>query len=119
MLGIVFDSLAMRPLTGALVQFVVADDPAQVRTATTDTRGAVAFDDVRRGAYLIGFLHPRLDSLALSPPLLRVDVRAPGALHASLGVPSSATLLTRLCGASALRDAIERAFNSQGGEARG
>ncbi len=104
--GIVFDSLAMRPLAGALVQFVVADDPAQVRTTTTDVRGAFAFDDVNRGAYLIGFLHPRLDSLALSPPLLRVDVRAPGAMQVSLGVPLGATLLTRLCGESALRDTI-------------
>lgn len=106
MFGIVFDSLAMRPLAGALVQFVVADNPAQARTATTDARGSYAFDDVGRGAYLIGFLHPRLDSLALSPPLMRVDVRAAGEMQASLGVPSSATLVTRLCGEYATRDAV-------------
>jgi len=104
--GVVFDSIAMRPLRGALVQFVVADNPAQVRTATADDRGAFAFDGVERGAYVLGFFHPRLDSLSLTSPLMRVDVRAPGEVLASLGIPSSTTLLTTFCGASALRDTI-------------
>lgn len=104
--GQVFDSIAMRPLPGALVQLVQADDPAVVRTATADTRGAFAFDAVDRGAYLLGFFHPRLDSLSLTSPLMRVDVRVAGALQASLGIPSSTTLLTTFCGASALRDTI-------------
>ena len=104
--GVVFDSLAMRPLTGALVQLVVTTDPSQVRTVTADERGAFAFDDIPKGAYLLGFFHPRLDSLALDTPLLRVDVRAPGALRASLGIPSSSTMVARNCGPNAAKDSL-------------
>ena len=104
--GLVFDSLAMRPLTGALVQLVVATDPSQVRTVTADERGAFAFDDIPKGAYLLGFFHPRLDSLALDTPLLRVDVRAPCALRASLGIPSSSTMVARNCGPNAAKDSL-------------
>lgn len=104
--GVVFDSLAMRPLPRATVQFVAADDPTNVRTVTADDKGAFAFNQVDPGSYLLGFFHPRLDSLSLNSPLLRVDVRQPGALQASIGIPSGSTIVARFCGVSAARDSI-------------
>ena len=62
--GIVYDSMALRPLAGATVQLVDAGNPAGgVRTAITDGLGAFEFTGVPDGGYLLGFLHAVLDSL--------------------------------------------------------
>ena len=105
-IGVVFDSVAMRPLQDAVVQMVAADDPTRLRSAKTDQRGAYAIDSVKAGIYLLGFFHARLDSLGLESPLLRVDVRTDGELRAPLAIPSSRTLIAKLCGpASASNEA--------------
>lgn len=97
-IGVVFDSVAMRPLRDALVQIVAADDPARIRSAKTDERGAYAVDSLKVGVYLLGFFHARLDSLGLESPLLRVDVQSDGELRAPLAIPSSRTLIAKICG---------------------
>ena len=102
--GLVFDSIAMRPLRGARVQLVALPIEGVPRTASTDSAGAYQFDSLALGSYLLGFAHPRLDSLGLEPPLVRIDLRTPGTIVAPLAVPSSATLVRVACKAELRTD---------------
>jgi hypothetical protein len=102
--GVVFDSTTMYPLSGALVQLVLATDPSRVRTMTAGADGAFRFDTVAAGSYLLGFLHARLDSVAFGAPLLRVDVRDTTAIEAMLAIPSQRSMVARTCGPNAARD---------------
>src|SRR4051812_27313817 len=57
--GIVHDSLAGLPLSGAKVQIVSADaDGHFAATRATDASGHYELRDVPAGHYLLGFLHP-------------------------------------------------------------
>lgn len=105
-LGVAFDSTVMRPLPGAIIQLVAADNPSRIRSTTADDRGAYAIDSVRAGTYLLGFMHPRLDALGLDAPLTRIDVRVGGDIRVPVAVPSGPTLVTRLCGVQAARDSV-------------
>lgn len=96
--GEVFDSLAMRPLPGATVQLVTTGGPARIRVATADSRGLFRFDSVAVGVYLVGFLHPLLDSLGIDSPLARIDITTSDPVTIILGTPSPATLITTRCG---------------------
>jgi hypothetical protein len=104
--GVVFDSLAMRPLARAVVQLVSAREATQARSVETGENGAFAFDSVQAGTYLLGFYHALIDSLGITPPLVRVDVRTSGDLRAPLAVPSAFTLRTALCGPRAISDSL-------------
>jgi hypothetical protein len=104
--GSAFDSVAMRPLDGALIQLVSASDPTQLKSATANARGAFTIDSVRVGTYLLGFLHPKLDSLGIEAPLLRVDVQTSGEILAAVAIPSSNTLIARACGPTAASEAV-------------
>ena len=95
--GVVFDSISMRPLRGARVQLVALPIEGVPRMASTDSAGAFHFDSLVLGSYLLGFAHPRLDSLGLESSLVRIDLRAPGTIVAPLSVPSSATLVRVAC----------------------
>ena len=90
--GVVFDSLRMRPLAGALV--AAAGAPAAVRT---DADGRFALDSLAGGAYTLVVESGWLDSLGVAVPLTRVEL-APGERRAMvLAVPSRATLLGIAC----------------------
>jgi hypothetical protein len=102
--GVAFDSVAMRPLVGANIQLVAANDPSRLRAAITNDRGAYAIDSVGVGTYLLGYFHARLDSLGIEAPLLRVDVRTSGEVRAAVAIPSGRTLMRRFCGDSVVRD---------------
>ena len=102
--GTVFDSTAMHPLPGALVQLVLATDPSRVRSATAGPDGGFRFDTVAAGSYLLGFLHARLDSVAFSAPMLRVEVRDTAAIEAVLAIPSQRSIVALVCGPNAARD---------------
>lgn len=119
--GVVRDSLAGRPLAGATVQLVPRDDPgASVYAAESDAAGTFRLTGVPRGRYVLGFLHPRLDSLAVQAPARPVEV-GPGAgeVRAELALPGARTLAAALCGAR--RDTtgvlIGRVLNAARGEA--
>lgn len=96
--GVVRDSIAKRPLSGADVQLVAADDPARVSTVTSDSLGRFSFTDVRDGRYTLGFLHPMLDSLGLEPPARALSVEGGRPVRADIGIPSSTTLRAKICG---------------------
>ncbi len=105
-IGSVFDSLSMEPLRAATVQLVASDDPTKVRTATANARGEFTIDSVRTGVYLLGFFHPRLDSLSIESPLTRVDVRASGDVFVSLALPSAKSIIARVCGADVAKEGL-------------
>lgn len=99
--GVVYDSIAKRPLSGATVQLVDAADPVSVRSLVTPVNGSFNFDSVAAGTYLLGFIHQTLDSLGVAPPLLRVNVTNEARLRAPLAVPSAATVVRLHCGTAA------------------
>lgn len=102
--GVVFDSLAMRGLPDAMVQISSAAGQAFAKTATTDSAGRFSFAEVPVGTYLLGFFHPKLDSLALTTQTLRVDVRTEQPVQARLAVPSARTIVRTICGPKSIAD---------------
>ncbi|GMV11486.1 MAG: hypothetical protein AMXMBFR55_32200 [Gemmatimonadota bacterium] len=104
--GTVYDSVSHAALAGALVQLVAigarGDD---VRLTTgTDSAGRFAFAHVGRGRFVLGFLHPKLDSLGIEAPLTTLDIRGADDHAFELAVPSVATVLRHACGDAAMRD---------------
>jgi len=120
--GTVVDSTrALAPLAGATVQLVSRTAPDLVRTTTTDSLGGYMLADVAAGEWLLGFLHPRLDELALQPPMHLV--RAGGAttpLRVDLAVPSGRTIAAAVCGAASDSSGllIGRVLAADGGTTR-
>jgi hypothetical protein len=105
--GVVFDSLSRAPLAGAIVQLIAADNPALLgHTATSDSVGRYTLDDVPPGKYMLGFLHPMLDSLGIDLPPREVNVVAGQPSRVDLVTPSPARLRNLLCGASAEEDSV-------------
>jgi hypothetical protein len=104
--GTVFDSIAHAPLKAATVQLVNADSvSAKARTVETDTLGAFQFDGVRPGRYLVGFIHPLLDSIGVeqTPRAVTFDSLT-GAVRVDLALPSPQSMRRVLCGLSAVTD---------------
>lgn len=102
--GIVFDSTAMRPLAGARVQLVALPVREGPLTVGTDSAGGFRFDSLALGTYLLGFSHPRLDSLGVEPSLARIDLRTSGTIVATLATPSAGTLIRSTCQADLRTD---------------
>ncbi len=100
--GVVYDSLGHQPLGGAQVQIVSADPLARFgRVVTADAAGRFAFDSVPRGRYMLGFIHPVLDSIGVEAPLRELVVDGVRAVRADLATPSAARMRTAICGPSA------------------
>jgi hypothetical protein len=97
-LGTVYDSVGRRPLAGAVVQLVPVERRGVAFSATTDADGMFRIAGVPRDRYLIGFLHPGIDSLGLGAPTRTVDVRGDSALQVPLALPAGATIRAQLCG---------------------
>jgi Carboxypeptidase regulatory-like domain len=103
--GIVFDSLARKPLAGAWVQLVAADGANRpARTVTSDALGRFTIADVPDGRYMLGFFHPMIDSLGIEPPVRDVAVTRQRAVHANLAIPSGLTIAAAVCGVRAGKD---------------
>lgn len=96
--GTVYDSVAKRHLESAIVQLVRAERPGEGLTATADGNGRFRFEDVPEGNWLLGFIHPVLDSLGLPTPMMHVRVREPEPIRTALAVPSASTIVKRVCG---------------------
>ncbi|HEU4642010.1 MAG TPA: carboxypeptidase regulatory-like domain-containing protein, partial [Gemmatimonadaceae bacterium] len=54
-------------------------------------------DSVPEGTYQIGFFHPTLDSLGITPPTRTVSVRRGDSVFVELGVPSMTTIVRAIC----------------------
>ena len=99
--GVVFDSVRGAPLADALVQLSATNERAYAVSTRSNARGEFVFDSLRTGSYLIGFLHPRLDSLLLAPSLRPVAIEGGPTPPVALAIPGEATLLATFCGANA------------------
>lgn len=104
--GVVYDSVAHVGLAGALVQLVATSSAgAPVRLGTlSDSAGRFVFPSVERGRFVVGFFHPKLDSLGVEAPLAQVEISGEANVAIDLAVPSIATVLHRACGPGATRD---------------
>lgn len=96
---IVFDSVAGRPLADAEVQLVRDGAPASEppQSARTDADGLASFAGLAPARYLVGFFHPKLDSLGLVLGPAAADVPAGREVTVQLGVPSAATISAAYC----------------------
>jgi hypothetical protein len=95
--GVVFDSLDGKPLAGALVQVVARGENARAWNATSGADGAFAIPGVPRGLYIVGFMHPVLDSLGLTVQPRTIEVSADDAVDVKLAIPSAHTIRQLLC----------------------
>jgi hypothetical protein len=95
--GVVFDSLAGKPLANALVQVVARGENARAWNATSGANGEFEIAGVPPGSFLVGFMHPALDSLGLTVPPHTIEVSSDAPLHVTLAVPSARTIRRLLC----------------------
>lgn len=104
--GVVFDSIAHKPLGAARVELVNADSlSAPTKTIETDSVGRFHFDSVPAGRYLIGFTHPMLDSIGVERAPRAVTVgEVSRRVIVDLAIPSPRSLRLALCGAAAVAD---------------
>ncbi|MGH7637955.1 MAG: carboxypeptidase regulatory-like domain-containing protein [Gemmatimonadaceae bacterium] len=97
--GVVIDSVADRPLTGATVQLIVFDQATMfTRTTLSDSLGRYTIDRLPDGHYVLGFVHPMLDSLGLESPAREVFIRGAVPQRVDLAIPSPERLRWAVCG---------------------
>ena len=97
--GIVRDTIAHRALANAIVQLAGADPRSAFARATmSDAMGAYVLANIPDGRYILGFLHPTLDSLGLRSALREVTVVSGKSLSVELSSPSPALFRAALCG---------------------
>ncbi|HYC50785.1 MAG TPA: hypothetical protein VEB19_06740, partial [Gemmatimonadaceae bacterium] len=88
--GVVFDSLRMQPLAGALVGVVGAG------STTTDARGRFRISDIAAGERTVVVAHALLDTIGISTLVRRVRVN--GRTRVTVAIPSFSTLWKLACG---------------------
>jgi hypothetical protein len=106
--GIVTDSIGKIPLRGAIVQ--LAPDSGPGRHFITDSLGRFEFSGVAAGRYLIGFIHPLLDSIGLEPTIRAITVTADKRVDIELAVPSTRSIRHAMCGAQSNGKAVITGF---------
>lgn len=96
--GVVFDSVAMRPLAGASVQAIDITKPTAAHAATSDSLGRFELPDLAAGVWVVAAMHPRLDSLGLDQ--IRSSVTVVGGMISStvVAVPNAQRLARLVCG---------------------
>ncbi len=102
--GVVFDSLTSRPLADALVQVVARGDDRGAWSTSSDADGAFEIVGIPRGLFLVGFMHPALDSLGLVVTPRTLDVADDVPIHMDLAIPSASTIRRLLCGSARSTD---------------
>jgi hypothetical protein len=100
--GVVFDSVAMRPLAHAMVQLLSSTGASLAMQA--DSVGRFRFDSVDAGNWAIGALHPRLDSLGVRELTAAAVVRAGRETRTTISVPTPYTMVSKVCSARAAND---------------
>ena len=96
--GVVYDSVAARPLAGATVQLALRDGSGEPMSATTDAAGHFRLQAVPLGRYVLGFYHDALTNLGLDAPIRSIDVDSDSAITVALAIPSSAVVRAIRCG---------------------
>ena len=90
--GVVFDSLASRPLSGARVTLGSA-------TVDTDQNGNFVINDAASGTTTVSFTHALVEELGMMSIIVPVEISGDTA-RISLGTPSRRTAWTRICGSA-------------------
>ena len=105
--GVVFDSVAGRPLVAATVQITGASGAVTGRraSAVTDTVGRYVVSDLPAGRYIAGFFHDALDTLGLVGEPRAVNIANAGATL-DLATPSPRTIIGTICGANSVTDSL-------------
>jgi hypothetical protein len=98
--GLVYDSVAARPLAGASVEMAVRDGASAPRIAVTDATGRYRFDSVPTGRYVLGFFHDALTALGLDAVTRNIDLAVDTTATVDLSIPSSAMVRFLRCGRS-------------------
>jgi hypothetical protein len=104
--GVVFDSLDNRPLSEATVQLIEVPPGRHSYAAIADSLGRFDIDSVHAGTYILGFLHPLLDTLGISAPFDSVSVAEGVAMRVALALPGERPLARAICGDVAKKDSI-------------
>ena len=99
--GVVFDSVAGKPLGSAFVQIALVSDPSVSRSVRADDKGRFRVDSLRSGSWMLAAMHPRIDSLGIEQLARVVSIGHRGEQRATLAVPSMRTLVRDVCGDSA------------------
>ena len=114
--GVLFDSVAMQPITGATVQLApgtssIPEPDAPGSRWTTSLRGGrFAFDSVPAGGWTLVVRHARFDSLGIAQLATAVKVEKKGTARAHLAVPRARGLVESVCGDSLARDTTGYVF---------
>ncbi|HEY3287414.1 MAG TPA: carboxypeptidase regulatory-like domain-containing protein [Gemmatimonadaceae bacterium] len=96
--GVVYDSVAARPLAGAAVQLAAAGATQAPHSTQTDSAGRYRIIGLAPGQYTLGFYHDALTALGLDAPTRGIALDADAEVMADLAVPSSRTIRTLRCG---------------------
>jgi hypothetical protein len=96
--GMVYDSLAGKPLADALVQVVARGENARAWSGTTRADGSFEIPGVPHGLFIVGFMHPSLDALGLGVEPHTLEVRGDTPAAINLAIPSAPTIRKILCG---------------------
>src|SRR5687768_4255693 len=91
------DSLAGKPLAGAVVEVVPMPAGTPLRLATTDANGRWIIGGLAPARYLVGLRHEALDALGLELAPRAVEVASGRNAFVDLGVPSARGLYPLLC----------------------
>lgn len=102
--GTVFDSTRALPLATAAVEMIEASDPSKLWRTTTNSRGEFDFDSLPPGTYVVAVTHPRLDSLGVDQLSQGVALASGKRERLRLAVPSTRSLVARICGDSTLAE---------------
>src|SRR5688572_14095023 len=103
--GVIYDSIAGRPLAGALIQLVpAANVAAPLISTTSDARGSFTIASLAAGRYLMEIAHQAFDTLALGAPRITVNVRAGSVERLRLAIPSMSTIHAAVCGTRSATD---------------
>src|SRR4051812_29222471 len=101
--GVVRDSIRGTPLGAATVQIVGADTATHFSaSAVSDSAGHFVISGVPDGSYLLGFLHPMLDSIGVAAPLRQLRVADRKSAQIDLAIPGAARLRAAICGAGSM-----------------
>ncbi|MEP6621547.1 MAG: carboxypeptidase-like regulatory domain-containing protein [bacterium] len=104
--GVVFDSIARTPLSGAVVQAALIDSARAPRVdsalprvfwAVTDSVGRYRMADLPAGRFMIGFQHQALSAVGLESPVNSFVLAADTNVALDLAIPSGAIVRARVC----------------------
>jgi hypothetical protein len=106
--GVVFDSVARAPLTGAVVQVVLVDtsggtarsESPRTFSGTADSNGRYRIPGLPAGRFVIGFQHDALNALGLESPLRAFELATDTSVTVDLAIPAGPAVRAKLCGDS-------------------